>query len=84
MAWFKKIFGGSGEPEPAANGVVAALIADLDSADAAVRLRACQALGELGAKAGAATERLQQLFTDSDGDVCNAAANAYSRIERGF
>jgi HEAT repeat protein len=84
MVWFKKLFGGGAAPDPVESAAVPALVAELGSADPAVRLRACRALGDLGGRARSATERLQQLFNDPDGDVCNAAADAYSRIERGF
>ncbi len=84
MAWFKKLFGGDGAPSSDDAQRVSDLLAQLDDPDAARRLAACRALGELGGKAQAATERLQQLFVDPDGDVCNAAADAYARIERGF
>lgn len=83
MAWFKRLFGGGSPPERDGPDQVAALLAELDSPDPAVRLRACRALGDLGRRAAAASERLQQLFVDPDGDVCNAAADAYGRIERG-
>lgn len=84
MAWFKKLFGGGATPPSDDAERVAALLAELDSPDPAQRLRACRALGDLGGRAQSATERLQQLFDDPDGDVCNAAADAYSRVERGF
>lgn len=84
MAWFKKLFGGGGSPSADDAQRVADLLAQLDDPDPVRRLHACRALGELGGRAQAAAERLQQLFVDPDGDVCNAAADAYSRIERGF
>ncbi len=58
------------------------LVQQLDDPDAKVRLRACRELGGFGHGARAASEKLQQLLDDVDGDVCNAAAAALSEIER--
>jgi hypothetical protein len=63
---------------------VNALIAHLDDEAAEERLEACRALGNLGDAAKSAIPRLQDLLSDVDGDVCLAAANAISQIDRGF
>ena len=83
MGLFSKLFGraSSGDqPSPE----VQALIAKLDDADAQVRLEAARALGELKGAARAAVDKLEELINDPDGDVCNAAADAYAKIERGL
>lgn len=83
MGLFSKLFGrGSSSDGPSEE--VDALIAQLDDADAKVRLAAALALGELGGKAKSAVNKLEELINDVDGDVCNAAADAYAKIERGF
>ena len=81
MGLFGKLFGKSSD-EPSEE--VQALIAQLDDADPAVRGEAAKRLGDLGAKASAATDKLLELMNDDDGDVCNFAADAYSKVERGF
>lgn len=81
MGLFGKLFGKSSD-EPSEE--VRALIVQLDDPDPAVRGQAAKQLGELGASAKAATEKLLELMNDDDGDVCNLAADAYSKVERGF
>ena len=81
---FKDIFkkmGGSSRPsvDPAQ---VDALIEKLSSADWKTRFDACKALSALGPAAERASARLQDLIDDDNGDVCNAAADALSKIER--
>jgi len=83
MGLFSKLFG-RGSADDDASAEVQPLIAKLDDPDAKVRLAAAVALGELGGKASAAASKLEELINDADGDVCNAAADAYSKIERGF
>jgi len=83
MGLFSKLFG-RGSSDDAGSDEVDALIAKLDDPDPQVRLVAARALGELGGKAHAAVGKLEELINDSDGDVCNAAADAYSKVERGF
>jgi HEAT repeat protein len=83
MGLFSKLFGrGSADDDSSAE--VEALIAKLDDPEVKVRLEAAIALGEMGSKAHAAVSKLEELINDTDGDVCNAAADAYSKIERGF
>lgn len=86
MGLFDKLFGGRRDAgdEGARDEEVQRLLLALDDPDPARRADACRRLGELGDRARIACERLQELFTDEDGDVCNAAADAYARIERGF
>ena len=83
MSWFTRLFGAGGSPAKQGDTRVAELVAQLDDPDPRVREQAARALGDMGGAARGATEKLQELFTDDDGDVCNAAADAYSRIERG-
>ncbi|MCA8981309.1 MAG: hypothetical protein KDC14_14860 [Planctomycetes bacterium] len=83
MGLFSKLFG-RGSAGDDSSPEVAALIGQLDDAAAKVRLAAAVALGELGGRAKAAVSKLEVLINDVDGDVCNAAADAYSKIERGF
>jgi HEAT repeats len=81
MGFLGKLFGKSSEgPSPE----VQALIAKLDDADPKVRGKAAQDLGNLGGAASAAGEKLLELLNDTDGDVCNFAADAYAKVERGF
>lgn len=80
MGFLNKIFGGSNEPSPR----VQALMGDMRSGDPAVRKAACEALGELGDEAKPATDLLEELIQDHDGDVCMAAAAAISKVVRGF
>jgi HEAT repeat protein len=80
MGILNKIFGGSKEPSPRVQG----LMGELRSDDPAVRKAACEALGELGGEAELATELLEELIQDQDGDVCMAAAAAISKVVRGF
>jgi len=61
---------------------VDALVARLADPDWNVRLEACRALGRMGRRAERAAPALQELITDDNGDVCNAAAAALSEIER--
>lgn len=83
MGLFSKLFGrGSSDDVPPPE--VQERIDQLDHADAAVRLEAARALGDLGGKAKAAVDKLEELINDPDGDVCNAAADAYAKIERGL
>ena len=83
MGLFSKLFG-RGSADDDASAEVQALIAKLDDPQVQVRLEAAIALGELGNKARAAVPKLEELINDTGGDVCNAAADAYSKIERGF
>ena len=80
MGILNRIFGGSNDPSPK----VVALMADMRSEEASVRLAACEALGELGEEAKPATELLESLIQDEDGEVCIAAAAAISKVVRGF
>lgn len=83
MGLFSKLFGrGSNDDQPSPE--VQEWIAKLDHADAKVRLEAAKALGEMRGKARAAVDKLEELINDPDGDVCNAAADAYAKIERGL
>ena len=69
MGLFSKLFG-RGSAGDDSSPEVAALIAQLDDADAQVRLAAAIALGELGSRAKAAVSKLEVLINDEDGDVC--------------
>ena len=82
MGLFSKLLGkgDSGADDPR----VAELIAQCDDPDPKKREAACRELGQLGGKAKAASDKLLELINDEDGDVCNAAADAYSSVERGF
>jgi len=86
MGLFGKLFGGGGARED--GGHVRALLAQCEEGDPQRRAAACAALGELAGRFGqskeAVGEKLLELINDDDGDVCNAAAAAYSRVERGF
>ncbi len=81
MGFLGKLFGKSSDGP---SEEVKALIAQLDDPDPAVRGQAAQALGNLGGGASAAADKLLELLNDSDGDVCNFAADAYAKVERGF
>ena len=85
MGLFNKLFGGggggSGKQELQR---VDALVAQCDDPDPKKRASACAELGRLGGQAKAATDKLLELMNDTDGDVCNAAADAYSKVERGL
>ena len=80
MGIFNKLFGGSNEPSPR----VQELMEQMRSEDPAARKAACESLGELGEEAKPATELLEELIQDQDGDVCIAAAAAISKVVRGF
>jgi len=80
MGLFKKLFGGSNEPTER----VKDLMEQMRSEDPALRKAACEALAELGDEAGPATELLEELIQDPDGDVCIAAAAAISKATRGY
>jgi hypothetical protein len=82
MGLFSKLFGQGSSPE--GDPRVPVLIAQCDDPDPARRAEACRELGRLGAKARTATDKLLELMNDVDGDVCNAAADAYASVERGF
>jgi HEAT repeat protein len=82
MGLFGKLFGGGRAPAPETR--VRELQAHLDDPDPRIRERACRELGDLGAAARPAADRLLALTNDEDGDVCLAAADAYSKVERGF
>jgi HEAT repeat protein len=77
-----KLFGGRKPADDGPPPEIAELVARLSDADPARRLAAARALGELGPRAAAAVSALEAAITDDDGDVCNAAAQALSRIER--
>ena len=81
MGIFNKLFG---KPSEGPSPEVLELIAALDDPDPARRGQAAKRLGELGSEASAATDKLLELLNDEDGDVCNLAADAYSKVERGF
>jgi len=76
MGIFDKLFGGSNEPSPR----VRELMEQMRSEDPAVRKSACDALGELGEEAKPATELLEELIQDQDGDVWMAAAAGISKV----
>lgn len=82
MGLFKKLFGkdASAQEDPR----VPALVAQCDDPDPLVRAAACRELAKLGGKAKSASDKLLELINDVDGDVCNAAADAYASVERGF
>lgn len=82
MGFLKKLFGGGSPSEDAQR--VSELLAQCDDPDPKRREAACKALGDLGGRARAATEKLEALMNDVDGDVCNAAADAYAKVERGL
>jgi HEAT repeat protein len=58
------------------------LIAELKSPDRAVREAAAARLGQLGTRAAAAQQALEEATCDDDGDVCLAAADSLSVIRR--
>jgi HEAT repeat protein len=70
------------EPEDEPPAELARLVEQLADADWRVRLEAARAIGALGRRARAAVPALEERITDDNGDVCNAAAEAMSRIER--
>ena len=82
MGFLKKLFGGDSSKEDPQR--VAELLRQCDDPDPALRSQACEALGAMGGRASAATGKLQELMNDEDGDVCNAAAAAYAKVERGL
>jgi len=77
MGWFHKKER-SAEPPPE----LAGLLRELDHEDWQVRLAAARAIGELGPRAVSAIPALEERIVDPNGDVCNAAAQAMSKIER--
>jgi HEAT repeat protein len=58
-------------------------MSDLRDNDAAVRLRAAEALRALGPEASAAEGRLIELMRDSDANVQNAARTALQAVRKG-
>lgn len=82
MGIFKKLFGG--EASKGDDPRVPALLKQCDDPDPKVRAAACRELGKLGGRAKSSADKLLELINDVDGDVCNAAADAYSSVERGF
>ena len=79
MSWFRK------EKRPADEGPppeLAELLAKLSDDDWQVRLAAARAIGDLGPRAASAVPALEERIVDENGDVCNAAAEAMSKIER--
>lgn len=58
------------------------LTAELRHAEAARRLAAATALGDLGAAAQAAVPDLEEAIADADGEVCLAASDALARIRK--
>ena len=80
MGLFKKIFGGSDEPSER----VKEIMERMRSEDPVVRKAACEDIAELGDEAAPATELLEDLIQDVDGDVCIAAAAAISKATRGY
>ena len=75
MGILNKIFGGANKPTPR----VAELMEQMRSEDPELRKTACLEVGELGEEGKAATELLEELIQDQDGDVCMAAAAAIWR-----
>jgi HEAT repeat protein len=80
MGFLNKIFGGASEP----SARVSELMEQLGSSSAEQRKVACDALAELGDDAKPASELLEELLSDEDGDVCNAAAAAISKVVRDY
>jgi HEAT repeat protein len=80
MGLFKKLFGGSNEPTQRVKDIMDRM----RSEDPAVRRGACEEIADLGDEAAPATELLEELIQDEDGDVCNAAAAAISKATRGY
>lgn len=77
---FKKM--GGDKPPGVDPATIRNLIDKLSDENWKVRFDACKALGALGPAAESAAPRLQDLIVDDNGDVCNAAADALSKIER--
>jgi len=80
MGFLNKIFGGANEP----SARVSELMEQLGSSSAEQRKAACDALAELGDEAKPASERVEELHSGEDGDVCNAGAAAISMVARGY
>lgn len=78
MGWFSRKHAEPPEPPPG----LAELIARLSDDDWRVRLEAARAIGDLGPAAISAVPALEERIVDENGDVCNAAAEAMSKIER--
>ena len=79
MGWFGKKKDDDDEGPPAE---LAGLLEKLGDDDWQVRLAAAQAIGDLGRRAISAIPALEERIVDENGDVCNAAAEAMSKIER--
>jgi HEAT repeat protein len=77
MGWFQKK-DKPADPPPE----LAELLHKLGDEDWQVRLAAARAIGDLGPQAVSAIPALEELIVDQNGDVCNAAAEAMSKIER--
>ena len=86
MGLFGKLFGKGAPKEDTER--IQTLLAQCDQEGAKEREEACKALGGLAGQVDAShetiTEKMLELINDDDGDVCNAAADAYAKIERGF
>ena len=86
MGLIGRLFGGGAPQEDSER--IRALLAQCDAQDAKRREEACRALGDLAGRLDASqetiTEKMLERINDDDGDVCNAAAGAYAKIERGF
>lgn len=80
MGFLDKIFHGSSEPAPR----VQELMDQMKSEDPVLRAAACVEIGELGVEARPATELLEELLQDEDGEVCIAAAGAIAKVVRGL
>jgi HEAT repeat protein len=66
---------------PSADQAVAALLPVLESKDESTRIRAIEALGRFGPRAGAAIPKIRALKGDSDHSVRDAAAKSLSAID---
>jgi HEAT repeat protein len=66
---------------PSADQAVAALLPVLESKDESTRIRAIEAIGRFGPRAGAAIPKIRALKGDSDHSVRDAAAKSLSAID---
>lgn len=85
MGMFSKLFGG-GSTEDGER--IRELLALCEDGDPIRRREACDSLGNLAGQLEdskeTVTDKLLEMINDADGDVCNSAADAYAKIERGF
>lgn len=79
MGWFQRDKKNEPEEPPPE---LAELLVQLGHEDWKVRLSAARAIGDLGPRAISAIPALEERIVDENGDVCNAAAEAMSKIER--